>query len=463
MANDKKKLKELVSDDDDPTAELETLTFPQDRSKVQSEVDSHTCDFDDVDADPDQHISDLQSDLQDRSATIDRLQFDIEQLRSRWLGLEAEIKAREQLTKTQQQELDEQALQLARSRTELQERDQRIAELESRLAESQQHSEATEAGRQASDRAQLKELKTRLENAEEYADGMRQQLQDLLNIRERSEQTREQLEAQIHEAGKRADELEVELEESNATIESLNEELEGIANLHAEEIRMLRFELGEAQETVSSAELVSEQLASDLLETKGYKDDLEQMLTSNDEKNQQRIEELEKQVSKLQKESEDADRKLKTKSEAIAGLMQELAKKSNQLDSIGEIGEAIHDLEDRMSERIENRSASDRDRVTRLLVGSIDDQELRFPLFKDRLTIGRTAENDIQLKAQHISRRHAVILAGDDATRVIDWGSKNGVFVNAERVTEHFLKNGDIVTIGTADFRYEERAKRDVL
>jgi len=28
-------------------------------------------------------------------------------------------------------------------------------------------------------------------------------------------------------------------------------------------------------------------------------------------------------------------------------------------------------------------------------------------------------------------------------------------------VTEHFLKNGDIVTIGNAHFRYEERTKRD--
>ena len=58
-------------------------------------------------------------------------------------------------------------------------------------------------------------------------------------------------------------------------------------------------------------------------------------------------------------------------------------------------------------------------------------------------------------------RRHAVIVVDHDTTRVIDWGSKNGVFVNAERITEHFLKNGDSVRIGTADFRYEERPKRD--
>ena len=77
------------------------------------------------------------------------------------------------------------------------------------------------------------------------------------------------------------------------------------------------------------------------------------------------------------------------------------------------------------------------------------------------MTIGRTEQNDIQLKAAYISRRHAVIATEGDSTRVIDWGSKNGVFVNSKRVTEHFLKNGDIVAIGTAKFRYEERPKRE--
>ena len=101
------------------------------------------------------------------------------------------------------------------------------------------------------------------------------------------------------------------------------------------------------------------------------------------------------------------------------------------------------------------------DRTTRLLIGRIDDQLLRFPLFKDRLTIGRTQQNDIQLKAQYISRRHAVIETEGETTRVIDWGSKNGVYVNKKRITEHFLKSGDILTIGTAEFKYEERPKRD--
>jgi pSer/pThr/pTyr-binding forkhead associated (FHA) protein len=81
-------------------------------------------------------------------------------------------------------------------------------------------------------------------------------------------------------------------------------------------------------------------------------------------------------------------------------------------------------------------------------------------LFKDRLTIGRTAHNDIQLNAQFISRQHAVIVTENGNTKIVDWGSKNGVLVNEKRVSEQLLENGDIVTIGTTDFRYEERPKR---
>ena len=142
--------------------------------------------------------------------------------------------------------------------------------------------------------------------------------------------------------------------------------------------------------------------------------------------------------------------------------MAELAKKSQEIESIGEIEDVIHEIDGRMSERIDERPAAERDRVTRLLIGRIENQELRFPLFKDRLTIGRTKENDIQLKAQYISRRHALITTEGDAARVVDWGSKNGVYVNSKRVSEHFLENGDIVTIGIAEFRYEELPKRDL-
>jgi pSer/pThr/pTyr-binding forkhead associated (FHA) protein len=152
---------------------------------------------------------------------------------------------------------------------------------------------------------------------------------------------------------------------------------------------------------------------------------------------------------------------LENKGETINCLLAELAKKPQQSSTKNEIEGVIDDIDERVAEQIQSRPPGNRGRLSRVLIGKIDRQELRFPLFKDRLTIGRTDHNDIQLKATYVSRRHAVVVTDRDSARIIDWGSRNGVFVNGERVTEHFLRNGDQVRVGTAEFRYEERPKRD--
>ena len=179
-----------------------------------------------------------------------------------------------------------------------------------------------------------------------------------------------------------------------------------------------------------------------------------------------RIQELQKEVSKLTRKTESLEQKLSTKSEAISILLAELAKKSEHIESIGEIGDVIHDIDERMTERSHGREENDKratvDRITRVLIGRVDDQVLRFPLFKNRLTIGRTNDNDIQLKAAYISRHHAVIETDAEQTRIIDTGSKNGIQVNSEKVASKALTHGDVVTIGNARFEYEERKKRDI-
>jgi predicted nucleic acid-binding Zn-ribbon protein len=248
------------------------------------------------------------------------------------------------------------------------------------------------------------------------------------------------------------------LRTKNADLENPVEELH---RLHADEIRTIRFELGEAQQTVAEQERIAGQLASDLVGTRNDRSELENKLSEAENAGQLRIDALEKEVSRLRKAHQESEEKLASKSEAINCLLAELTKKTQRMESIVEIEDVIHDIDDRVATRVGKRAAPDRDRVTRLLIGSVEGQELRFPLFKDRLTIGRTEQNDIQLKANYVSRRHAVVVTDRETTRVIDWGSKNGVFVNGERVTEHFLVNGDTVTIGTADFEYEERPKRD--
>ncbi|MEJ2129001.1 MAG: FHA domain-containing protein [Woeseiaceae bacterium] len=475
-------MNELVVEDDDPTAELETLADTYDFIGQQKEKDD------------DPSIVELKSDLADRSEKIDRLQFDIEQLRARWTGLEAEIKAREELSESLNKKLNDAEGKLARKEKLLKQRDQTIKSLkaeirdrndgfsalqttladyerridalqkeldEERSAEMEAAERETQRqrGRLASAESEVRELRGQLERTEAYADEIRQKLQEFTTLTSEAEDTRENLVADLAHATAQVEQLEQELGSTQASLKTLSEEMSGIKDAHQEEIRMIRFELGEAQETVAQHELISEQLASDLVDTRGFRDELEKMYEQAKEQNATHIEELERENRRLKAEIEHHEEELESKSEAINTLLAELAKKSQEIESLGEIEEVIHEIDDRMSERIDERSS--RDRVTRVLIGTVDGQELRFPLFKDRLTIGRTDQNDIQLNASYVSRRHAVVVTDHESTRVIDWGSKNGVFVGGERVTEHFLRNGDIVTIGTARFRYEERPKRD--
>jgi hypothetical protein len=62
--------------------------------------------------------------------------------------------------------------------------------------------------------------------------------------------------------------------------------------------------------------------------------------------------------------------------------------------------------------------------------------------------IGRTDSSEIQLDDPTVSRRHAVIVAGESGLRVLDDRSLNGVCVNGERVEWSRLGDGDEVQIG---------------
>lgn len=63
-------------------------------------------------------------------------------------------------------------------------------------------------------------------------------------------------------------------------------------------------------------------------------------------------------------------------------------------------------------------------------------------------TIGRSANNDIQIPEQHVSRQHAVISYRDGVFMVSDLGSSNGTFVNDQKISEPFpLFAGDVIRL----------------
>jgi hypothetical protein len=74
-----------------------------------------------------------------------------------------------------------------------------------------------------------------------------------------------------------------------------------------------------------------------------------------------------------------------------------------------------------------------------------------------RTRIGRGSDNEMVLDTKHVSRYHAVLLAGPAHTSIEDLNSTNGVFVNGRRVARQVLKDGDRVTIGRTQYRYTVR------
>ncbi len=78
-----------------------------------------------------------------------------------------------------------------------------------------------------------------------------------------------------------------------------------------------------------------------------------------------------------------------------------------------------------------------------------------FTLVSGVLTLGRDDTCAVRFAstdpdAGQVSRRHATLRAEDGSFRIVDEGSRNGTFVNGERVADARLANGDRIQLGSA-------------
>nr|WTC14214.1 FHA domain-containing protein [Streptomyces anthocyanicus] len=71
------------------------------------------------------------------------------------------------------------------------------------------------------------------------------------------------------------------------------------------------------------------------------------------------------------------------------------------------------------------------------------------------LTFGRKSDNDVIIVSVSASRQHAEILAEDGAYVLHDRDSRNGTYVNDERVARQRLSPGDTIRIGDETFLFE--------
>jgi type II secretory pathway predicted ATPase ExeA len=73
--------------------------------------------------------------------------------------------------------------------------------------------------------------------------------------------------------------------------------------------------------------------------------------------------------------------------------------------------------------------------------------------------IGRTPENDLQIRSKFISRHHAQIVSDAQHSVIEDLNSTNGVYVKGKRVKRHELKDGDVIQVGEHKLLYRDQRR----
>jgi hypothetical protein len=108
-------------------------------------------------------------------------------------------------------------------------------------------------------------------------------------------------------------------------------------------------------------------------------------------------------------------------------------------------------------DQAKNRAAS-HPRVSRVLVFLDERTPIKYPLYKNVMTIGRSEQADIQVDSDFISRVHARIVSTEQGAVLEDVDSRNGIKVNSKPTNRHALRHGDVIGLGKLRFTFIDTA-----
>ena len=99
----------------------------------------------------------------------------------------------------------------------------------------------------------------------------------------------------------------------------------------------------------------------------------------------------------------------------------------------------------------------------KLVLYLADGSTLDIRLERERITIGRRADNDVCLPYPAVSGEHAAVVTILSDSFLEDLGSTNGTLVNGKPIAKHFLRDYDQIDIGRQKIVYlsDETAKVD--
>jgi hypothetical protein len=100
-------------------------------------------------------------------------------------------------------------------------------------------------------------------------------------------------------------------------------------------------------------------------------------------------------------------------------------------------------------------------RNPRVLVLLDGERPIKYPLFKETLTIGRADSADIRINNGFLSRLHARVVSTSAGVVIEDVESKNGIRVNGKPTPRQQLRHGDVIDLGRLRFRFIDASADD--
>jgi pSer/pThr/pTyr-binding forkhead associated (FHA) protein len=94
-----------------------------------------------------------------------------------------------------------------------------------------------------------------------------------------------------------------------------------------------------------------------------------------------------------------------------------------------------------------------------LEIAGSEEKDGIFELGERAVLIGRSADCDIQLGVQNVSRNHARVVFHDEEYLIEDLESTNGVFVNGIKIVKCVLRNNDQIEIGGVRLVFNEEKR----
>ena len=360
---------------------------------------------------------------------------------------------------------------LASTESQLQERAQSVRSLEAALATSSDAGKKQISSLEDSERTRqemLLQLKAR-DALQTKADAERVQLSESLAARERAlheeRETKTHLQVQLQslEAGQaehmaRIAELDRSLSEAQqqkrlddeqvqrqlADLESARVELaanrDHISGLESE-LSATTSLLDEVRRPIESAEADIARLRSDLdAKTQAFDSSEAEVrkLQASLERSRGALEEREFLIRRLERSA--------TNSAQVLGRLQ---------SSIERLGAPALSAPTQMQAHVRAPEAVDPSPYSSVLMRTDNGLGTTYVL-SARTRLGRSPESDVRIDSSSVSRHHALIITGAQHAIIEDLNSTNGVIVNGRKVNRHKLKDGDIVVVGDAQFKFSD-------